>query len=64
MGSIDDMNKNPQQEFKDQFALPDFKSFFDRYGWPKSDHSGYQIAEQLCGTERESLIVLPSGVGY
>lgn len=41
-----------QDEFKNQFSIPEFKSFVDRYGWPKSDDTGYQIAEQLCGTER------------
>lgn len=40
-----------QQEFKNQFSVPDFESFVDRYGWPKSDDGGYRIAEQLCGTE-------------
>lgn len=48
MGSV-----GPQEEFKNQFSLPDFEAFVERYGWPKADDNGYRIAEQLCGTERK-----------
>lgn len=39
------------KEFQNQFSVPDFESFVDRYGWPKSDDTGYRIAERLCGSE-------------
>lgn len=41
-----------KDESKAQFSVPDFQSFRERYQWPEADESGYQIAEQLCCTER------------
>lgn len=44
----------PATEFKSEFALPDLESLPERCGWPKANERGYQIKEQLCGTERKA----------
>ncbi|KAF9894349.1 hypothetical protein FE257_007852 [Aspergillus nanangensis] len=37
--------------------LPDFESLPKRYGWPTANEKGYQLMEQLAGTERPLRVV-------
>ncbi|KAL1969601.1 hypothetical protein VTN77DRAFT_8154 [Rasamsonia byssochlamydoides] len=51
-----------KQQKPELFALPDFESLPDKYGWPRENEHGYRIKEQLCGTERP-LRVIHAGAG-
>jgi hypothetical protein len=53
---------DPVSNIRSQYAVPDFESLPERYGWPRENENGYRIREQLSGTER-ALRVIHVGCG-
>lgn len=53
---------DPDTNLKSEFAVFDFASLPNKYGWQNENKRGYKVSEQLYGTERP-LRVISLGAG-